>query len=105
NIIGGHWIDKFGRKRMLFIGMSIVAAVLFLYPLAQTPWLLFFARFFHGLAGGVLIPAAFAYIGDKSTSATRGKSMALTGASIGISAIIGPAIGGVMAARASFNTV
>src|SRR5699024_9098062 len=68
-------------------------------------WQLFFARFFHGLAGGLLIPAAFAYIGDKSTAKTRGKSMALTGASIGISAIVGPAIGGAMAARASFNTV
>src|SRR5699024_7211374 len=35
----------------------------------------------------------------------RGKSMAFTGASIGISAIVGPAIGGAMAAKSSFNTV
>lgn len=105
NVVGGHWIDKFGRKKMLFIGMASVAVILFLYPFASTPWLLFLARFFHGLAGGLLIPAAFAYIGDKSTTATRGKSMAFTGASIGISAIVGPAIGGAMAAKSSFNTV
>lgn len=105
NILGGHWIDTFGRKKMLFIGMAAVAIILFLYPLADNAWQLFFARFFHGLAGGLLIPAAFAYIGDKSSTKTRGKSMALTGASIGISAIIGPAIGGVMAARASFDAV
>src|SRR5699024_222448 len=105
NVIGGHWIDKFGRKRMLYIGMASVAFILFLYPFAQTAWQLFLARFFHGLAGGLLIPAAFAYIGDKSTTATRGKSMAFTGASIGISAIVGPAIGGAMAAKSSFNTV
>lgn len=105
NVIGGHWIDKFGRKRMLYIGMASVAFILFLYPFAQTAWQLFIARFFHGLAGGVLIPAAFAYIGDKSSTKTRGKSMALTGASIGISAIVGPAIGGAMAARASYNSV
>ena len=24
NIIGGHWIDRFGRKRMLFTGMISV---------------------------------------------------------------------------------
>lgn len=105
NIVGGHWIDKFGRKKMLFTGLITVCIVLFLYPLAQNGIQLFFARFFHGLAGGILIPAAFAYIGDLSENKTRGKSMALTGASIGIAAIVGPAVGGAMAARSSIPNV
>lgn len=105
NIIGGHWIDKFGRKKMLFTGMVAVCVVLFLYPLSQNGWQLFIARFFHGLAGGVLIPAAFAYIGDHSGGENRGKRMAFTGAGIGIAAIVGPAVGGVLAARASIEAV
>src|SRR5690625_2436209 len=105
NIVGGHWIDKFGRKKMLLTGMVVVAIILLIYPLAQTAWQLFFVRLFHGLAGGVLIPAAFAYIGDQSGTKSRGKTMAFTGASIGIAAIIGPAIGGAMAARASIASV
>lgn len=105
NIIGGHWIDKFGRKKMLFTGMIAVSVVLFLYPLSQNGWQLFIARFFHGLAGGVLIPAAFAYIGDHSGGENRGKRMAFTGAGIGIAAIVGPAVGGVLAARASIEAV
>lgn len=105
NIIGGHWIDRFGRKRMLFTGMVAVFIILLFYPLAQTGWQLFIVRFLHGLAGGVLIPAAFAYIGDQSVGATRGKTMAFTGASIGIAAIVGPAIGGILAARASIESV
>lgn len=105
NIIGGHWIDKFGRKKMLLTGMTFVFIILLFYPLAQTGWQLFLARFFHGLAGGVLIPAAFAYIGDKSVEGSRGKTMAFTGACIGISAIVGPAVGGVLAARASIESV
>lgn len=105
NILGGHWIDKFGRKKMLFTGMISVCIILFFYPLAQNGWQLFAARFFHGLAGGVLIPAAFAYIGDHSGGKTRGKTMAFTGAGIGIAAIVGPAVGGVMAARASIESV
>src|SRR5699024_10053516 len=96
---------KFGRKKMLFTGMVFVFIILLFYPLAQTGWQWFLARFFHGLAGGVLIPAAFAYIGDKSIEGSRGKTMAFTGASIGIAAIVGPAIGGVLAARASIETV
>src|SRR5699024_11512279 len=51
------------------------------------------------------IPAAFAYVGDLSSNEKRGKSMAFTGASIGIAAIVGPAVGGVLAARASIETV
>lgn len=105
NIIGGHWIDKFGRKKMLFTGMIAVSVLLFLYPLSQNGWQLFTARFFHGLAGGVLIPAAFAYIGDHSGGENRGKRMAFTGAGIGIAAIVGPAVGGVLAARASIEAV
>src|SRR5699024_9555480 len=105
NIIGGHWIDNFDRKKMLFTGMISVCVILFLYPLAQTGLQLFIARFFHGLAGGILIPAAFAYVGDQTSGKTRGKAMAFTGASIGIAAIVGPAVGGVLAAKASIETV
>ena len=105
NIFGGHWIDQFGRKKMLFTGMAAVAIILVFYPLAQTGSQLFFIRFFHGLAGGVLIPAAFAYVGDQSKKGTRGKSMAYTGASIGTAAIVGPALGGAMAARSKADYV
>lgn len=105
NIIGGHWIDRFGRKKMLFVGMLSAAAILLLYPVAETGQQLFAIRFLHGLAGGVLIPAAFAYVGDQTSKRSRGKAMALTGACIGTSAIIGPAIGGIMAARSQVEYV
>ncbi len=105
NIVGGHWIDQFGRKKMLLIGMAGVAVILFFYPVAQTGEQLLFFRFIHGLAGGILIPAAFAYVSDLTASRTRGKSMAFTGASIGISAIVGPAFGGIMASKASTEAV
>src|SRR5690625_7246932 len=51
NIFGGHWIDQFGRKKMLFIGMASVADILDFYPLASTAWPLFLIRFLYRLAG------------------------------------------------------
>lgn len=105
NIIGGHWIDRFGRKKMLVAGMAAVTVILLFYPLAQTGEQLFIVRLLHGLAGGVLIPAAFAYVGDQTTKQTRGKAMALTGACIGAAAIFGPAIGGIMAAKSEISYV
>lgn len=108
NVFGGHWIDRYGRKKMLYTGMFAVFGILLLYPLAQNGYQLFAIRFIHGLAGGVLIPAAFAYIGDRTDDTPqkkRGKSMAFTGASIGTAAIIGPAFGGIMAARSKIEYV
>jgi len=105
NIFGGHWIDLYGRKKMLFTGMVAVSVILLFYPVVTSGWQLFIVRFIHGLAGGVLIPAAFAYVGDQSKQGSRGKVMALTGASIGTAAIAGPAIGGAMAARSKVEFV
>lgn len=108
NIFGGYWIDRYGRKKMLSSAMFIVSIILLFYPLARNAEQLLFIRFFHGLAGGMLIPAAFAYIGDQDDQekqASGGKSMAYAGASIGLAAIIGPAFGGIMAARSKISLV
>lgn len=105
NIIGGHWIDQFGRKRILLIGMISVLISLLFYPFVQEGWHLLLVRFVHGLAGGLLIPSAFAYIGDHTIRGHRGKSMAFTGASIGTSAILGPALGGAIAANSRIEYV
>ncbi|PRO65906.1 MFS transporter [Alkalicoccus urumqiensis] len=104
NIIGGAWIDRAGRKPVLLAGMISVAAVILLYPLAQNGWQLVAVRFLHGLAGGLMIPAAFALIGDRSSSGSR-KMMAYAGAAIGISAVTGPALGGILASRGQYELV
>src|SRR5699024_1042649 len=105
NIIGGHWIDQFGRRRILIYGMFSVTFILLLYPVVQTGTSLLIVRVIHGLAGGVLIPAAFAYVGDVTSTGNRAKPMAYTGVAIGGAAIIGPAIGGIMAARSKIEYV
>src|SRR5699024_1733491 len=98
NIIGGHWIDRFGRKCMLIFGMSAVAVIILFYTLSATVGQLCVLRLEHRLACGVLSTAAFAYVGDQTSEQNRGKAMALTGACIGIAAIFGPTISGILAA-------
>ncbi|MCR6106890.1 MFS transporter [Salipaludibacillus agaradhaerens] len=105
NLLAGHWIDRFGRKKLLLSGMLLVAIILIFYPLTRTGLELFIVRLLHGLAGGALIPAAFAYVGDKTRTGERGRTMAYTGACIGSAAIIGPALGGAIAARGSADAV
>lgn len=105
NIIAGQWIDRFGRKRILVIGMLFVAICLLGYTYVTTPEQLLWIRLLHGIGGGLLVPAAFALLGDRTRSTTRGKTMAFSGACVGISAIIGPAFGSIVTKTLGIDAV
>ncbi|SDJ70029.1 MFS transporter [Salimicrobium halophilum] len=105
NIIGGIGVDRLGRKRVLLFAMAAVFLLLLCYPLVETDLQLLLLRFVHGVFGGILIPASFAIVGDLSRRKNGQASMAYTGAAIGIAAIAGPAIGGIMAARSEISYV
>lgn len=96
NVIAGLWIDKFGRKKILVTGLLFVSVCLVAYALVNTPLQLLAIRTIHGIGGGLLVPAAFAFLGDHAKKRTRGKTMAFSGACVGISAIIGPAFGAIV---------
>lgn len=105
NIIAGLWIDKFGRKKILVSGLLFVSVCLLGYTLVTTPLQLLMIRFIHGIGGGLLVPAAFAFLGDRTNSTDRGKTMAFSGACVGISAIIGPAFGAITTQTLGINWV
>jgi MFS transporter, DHA1 family, multidrug resistance protein len=105
NIIAGQWIDMFGRKKILMIGLFFVSFCLLGYTFVTTSEQLLFIRFIHGIGGGLLVPAAFAFLSDHTQSSSRGKTMAFSGACIGISAIIGPAFGAITNQVAGINWV
>jgi DHA1 family multidrug resistance protein-like MFS transporter len=96
NVLAGQFIDKMGRKKIMLWGMIIAGTSVLMYSFVKTADQLLFIRFVHGIGGGLLVPAAFAYLGDKTTTDNRGKTMAISGAAIGIAAIIGPAYGGII---------
>ncbi|MFA8439755.1 MFS transporter [Pueribacillus sp. YX66] len=105
NIFAGFWIDKNGAKRVLYIGLGITGLILLSYSLVHTPIQLILARFFHGLSGGLLVPAAFTYLANTSVKTKKGKSMALSGAIVGLAAVLGPAFGGMMTETAGVKWV
>lgn len=96
NVLAGPWIDRFGRKRIMLWGMGIAGVSLFIYSVVITATQLLWVRFLHGIGGGLLIPAVFAYLGDRAHAEEKGRTMALAGAGVGVAAILGPAFGGVI---------
>lgn len=105
NIIAGLWIDKQGAKKVLIYGLLWTGGILLLYTIVTTPNQLVAVRFIHGLFSGLLVPAAFTLISNYGKQNRQGKSMAISGVAVGISAIIGPAFGGIIASKYSIEWV
>lgn len=101
NIISGFLTDKKGPFHILVAGLLLTGVSLSLYSFINEPIMLLIVRFIHGLVAGLIVPAAFTFLANATAQEKRGKGGAISGAFIGISAIIGPAFSGIMASRQS----
>lgn len=100
NIMAGKWIDRHGARNILVIGMIVTSIIFMCYTFVHTPAQLVLVRLAHGLSSGLLAPGIFTLLANirrsKQRSFGHGKNMALSGAAIGITAVVGPAFSGVM---------
>lgn len=103
NIVSGIFSDRKGPFAILVAGLATTGAVLFSYGFADGPYSLLAVRFVHGLAAGLTVPAAFTYLANKTAHSKRGKGAAVSGAFVGLAAIIGPAYGAILASRTSVS--
>ena len=103
--IYGKLSDLFGRRPMVMIGVSLFLIGSALSGLSQEMWQLVAARGLQGLGAGAIFPIALAVIGDLFTPAERGKYQGLFGAVFGVSALIGPALGGFLTDNVGWHWV
>lgn len=93
----GKAVDKYGRKRMIVIGLFIFSFSEFLFGLGKTIEVLFASRILGGISGAFIMPAVTAFIADITTLKTRPKALGYMSATISTGFIIGPGIGGFLA--------
>jgi len=103
--IYGKLSDQFGRRNLLMIGIGLFLIGSFLSGLSQDMVQLIAFRGLQGLGAGAIFPIALAVIGDLFTPQERGKYQGLFGAVFGLSAIIGPALGGFLTDSISWHWV
>src|SRR6266852_8807022 len=103
--IYGKLSDLFGRKPIFLIGVVLFLAGSALSGAAQDMNQLIAFRAFQGLGAGALMPIAIAVVGDLFTPRERGKWQGLTGGVWGLSAIIGPTLGGWITQNTSWRWV
>ncbi|TQR04688.1 MFS transporter [Psychrobacillus soli] len=101
NVISGFLTDKKGPFYILLFGLFATSGALFLYQFVTEPIGLLFIRFIHGLVAGLIVPAAFTFSANHTANEKRGKGVALSGAFVGLAAIVGPAMSGIIASKKS----
>ncbi|GIO27354.1 multidrug efflux MFS transporter NorA [Ornithinibacillus bavariensis] len=95
--IAGRWVDQFGRKRMIVVGLIIFSFSELLFGIGNSVSLLFISRMLGGVSAAFIMPAVTAFIADITTIETRSKAMGYMSAAISTGFIIGPGIGGFLA--------
>ncbi len=91
----GRLSDRFGRRPLMLALTACTVIDYLVCGAATTLWVLFAARVMAGVFGAN-VGAIFAYVADSSTPAERGTYFAHIGAALGLGAIIGPALGGLL---------
>ncbi len=95
--IVGSVSDAWGRKPVLLAALFFLAIDYVVMALAGTFWLLLIGRTLAGLAGATFITAT-AYISDITPREDRAARFGMIGAAFGIGFVIGPSLGGLVAA-------
>lgn len=95
--IAGRWVDWFGRKRMIMIGLVIFGVSEFLFGIGQTVAVLFASRVLGGISAAFIMPAVTAFIADITTPKERARAVGYMSAAISTGFIIGPGLGGFLA--------
>ena len=93
-LIYGKLADLFGRKPILFIGLTIFLVGSILCGFATSMEQLILFRLIQGLGAGAVMPIATTIVGDIYTTEERAKVQGYLSSVWGISAVLGPAIGG-----------
>ena len=104
-LIYGKLSDIFGRKPILIIGIIIFLIGSILCGFAGTMTMLIIFRLIQGFVAGAVMPIATTIVGDIYTKEERAKIQGYLSSVWGISAIMGPAIGGLLVEYVSWHYV
>jgi MFS family permease len=92
------WIaDRWGRKRVMVIGLAVEAALSLVYLVINNAELFIALRFVEGMVGAALLPPARALIAEVVPDERRGQAYGIFSSFFNAGYLVGPAVGGVLA--------
>ena len=88
--------DRFGRRRVFAVGLGLFAAASVACALASNVGALIAARVVQGAGAAAVLPLALALLNGAIPPQRRGWAMGIYGSVTGLSAVVGPVLGGAI---------
>jgi EmrB/QacA subfamily drug resistance transporter len=105
-MLSGATGDRFGRRRVFQIGLTVFAIGSLLCSVAPNIETLIAARFLQAVGGSMLNPVALSIISQVFTGRVeRARALGFWGAVVGISMALGPVVGGFLIELISWRAV
>jgi EmrB/QacA subfamily drug resistance transporter len=104
-LIGGAAGDRFGRRRIFMIGISVFALASVACGLAPNPGALIGARALQGVGAAFLIPCGLALISAVYDEKERGAAIGVWSGASAIAAGAGPILGGWIVDHSSWRAI
>src|SRR5436190_24204419 len=105
-MLAGSTADRFGRKRVFIVGLSVFSAASLLCSLAPSVgWLVAF-RALQAVGGSMLNPVAMSIITNTFTDPReRAQAVGIWGAGFGLSMALGPIVGGALVSWVGWRSI
>ncbi|MEU4394384.1 MFS transporter [Kribbella sp. NPDC023855] len=95
-LTAGSLSDRFGRRKMLLLGLVIFGVASLLATLAQNPWQLIACRGLMGVGGSLLMPSTLSLLFTVFPPEEQRKAMAGWSMVAMVGVVAGPTVGGVL---------
>jgi len=102
-LVGSSLGDHYGRRRIYSVGVALFAAASVFCGLAQSPEQLIAARAVQGVGGAMLVPGSLAIISASFDEERRGRAIGTWSGFSGITAALGPVLGGYLVENVSWR--
>jgi EmrB/QacA subfamily drug resistance transporter len=97
--------DRFGRKKMFMIGLSVFTLASGLAALSTTANELIAARALQGVGGAIITPLTLTLLSVAVPAGKRGLALGAWGAIAGLAIAVGPVVGGAIVEGASWSWI
>jgi EmrB/QacA subfamily drug resistance transporter len=104
-LTSGSLADRFGRRLVFVIGLTIFTLGSLLCGLAQSPLMLILSRAIQGVGGAATFATALALLAQSFHGRERGIAFGAWGAVTGIATALGPILGGAITSGISWRGI